>query len=134
MSFKLVSRTIVLTAATALSTLLFTGIANAATTTTINSAAAVSGGSATVSVTYSCDASSDAKRLTAVIDDSTSGALGAGYVVPTCDSQSHTVSVPVSPSSGAFAHGDTAKIGTDMVDGLGDSIGGASNFRTLTLG
>ncbi|MEU2257695.1 hypothetical protein [Nocardia xishanensis] len=134
MSFKLLSRAVVLTAATALSTLLFTGVANAATTTTINSATAVGGGSATVSVTYSCDASSDARRLTAVIDDKTSGAVGAGYIVPTCNSQSHTVSVPVSPSSGTFAQGHTAKIATDMVDGNGDSIAGAGSFGTFTLG
>ncbi|MFB8282789.1 hypothetical protein [Nocardia colli] len=133
MSFKLVGRAVVLTAA-ASSTLLFTGVAEAATSTAINGATAVGGGSATVSVTYSCDPSSDARRLTAVIEDKTSGGLGAGFVEPTCNSQSHTVNVPVSPSAGAFNHGDTAKIATDLVDGLGDSVPGAGRFGTVTLG
>ncbi|MEV6555718.1 hypothetical protein AB0M22_08375 [Nocardia sp. NPDC051756] len=134
MGFRLVSRAVLCTAVAASSTLLFTGVASAATSTTINGATAVGGGGATVSVTYSCDPSSDARRLTAVIEDKTSGGLGAGFVEPTCNSQSHTVSVPVRPSAGAFNHGDTAKIATDLVDGLGDSVPGAGRFGTVTLG
>ncbi|MEU7632846.1 hypothetical protein AB0C34_23120 [Nocardia sp. NPDC049220] len=134
MSFELVGRAVVLTAATALSNLLFTGVADAATTSTIDSATAVGGGSVIVSVTYSCDGSSDARRLTAVIDDSTSGAVGAGYVVPICDSQSHTVSVPVNTNGGAFARGHIAKIAVDMVDGFGNSIGSVGSSGTFTQG
>ncbi|MEU7766685.1 hypothetical protein AB0B25_16345 [Nocardia sp. NPDC049190] len=134
MSFEVLGRAVVILAVMAFSSLLFAGVANAATTSTIDSATAVSGDSVIVSITYSCDASSDVRRLTAAIDDRTSGAVGAGYVVPICNSQSHVVSVLVRPSGGAFAQGHTAKIVVDMVDGLGDSIGGVGSRGTLTQG
>ncbi|MFE3227870.1 hypothetical protein [Nocardia sp. NPDC059228] len=126
MSHQLLGRAVMITAATAFTTGLFTGVANAtAPMTTINSATA-SGGNVTVSVTYTCDPSSGAVQLTVVVSDKTSGAYGAGSATPTCNSQNHTVNVLVKPSGFGgltFHSGDSAGISTDLLDTDGNSIG-----------